>query len=506
MEDSRNIALVPVALSGSAPVPRVQIENLFGPGAASAASAASAAALSSAALSGADENETLTDLSFGGEAEAADESCACVCARELDRAPSYLMLGPLRVLDLSFNGLEELPPEIGQLQRLRQLWLKGNALQKLPVELRELSELQALGLEDNSLREVPETVCCLVSLQRLYVDANDIKELPESIEKLEKLVDLTARRNRLSTLPDQIGRLSELRFLSLESNCISRVPDTIGDLSRLRGLWLDSNLLSSLPHTIRKLKGIERLSLAHNKFDSLPVELLSMTKLKKVNVVGNLFDGGEMVTDCETLMQFLDKGAVKQAPQEDLPPQDVCASAQMPSGAVLTRSISSSRTPLSRKSSSRFEVTADTEASRIRDIVALALGSSGVPNSTEVLCQVDQELEALRCRRYEQNITVQDGGADYMEKVEELRQREEEVATLKQELKDLRFWHFMMLVPVVKQQLMQQELLCSIVSTDSASLYELCVESDVPIRQWSTWIASKLVEHAPPPVSQTKCK
>ncbi len=58
-------------------------------------------------------------------------------------------------LDLSGEGLTELPPEIGQLSQLQVLGLSDNQLTELPPEIGQLSQLQGLDLRSNQLTELP---------------------------------------------------------------------------------------------------------------------------------------------------------------------------------------------------------------------------------------------------------------------------------------------------------------------------------------------------------------
>ncbi|KAI7058925.1 hypothetical protein KC352_g43977, partial [Hortaea werneckii] len=58
----------------------------------------------------------------------------------------------LTVLDLSFNDLHELPPEIGMLTNLKRLLLYENHLEDLPFEIGSLYQLEMLGIEGNPMR------------------------------------------------------------------------------------------------------------------------------------------------------------------------------------------------------------------------------------------------------------------------------------------------------------------------------------------------------------------
>ena len=53
-------------------------------------------------------------------------------------------------LDLSWNGITVLPPEIGQLTQLTSLSLYGNQLTALPPEIAQLTQLTELNLVGNN--------------------------------------------------------------------------------------------------------------------------------------------------------------------------------------------------------------------------------------------------------------------------------------------------------------------------------------------------------------------
>jgi Leucine-rich repeat (LRR) protein len=81
-------------------------------------------------------------------------------------------------LDLSGQGLTELPPEVGQLNSLEWLYLNGNKLQSLPNTFWQLINLIARRIFENKLRSIPPDIGRLVELQELYIGPNELAELP----------------------------------------------------------------------------------------------------------------------------------------------------------------------------------------------------------------------------------------------------------------------------------------------------------------------------------------
>jgi internalin A len=64
----------------------------------------------------------------------------------------------LKVLEINFNVIKSVPPEIGQLRDLNKLGLSGCGLTELPPTIGELSQLQELKLEKNRLSDIPMSI------------------------------------------------------------------------------------------------------------------------------------------------------------------------------------------------------------------------------------------------------------------------------------------------------------------------------------------------------------
>jgi len=92
-------------------------------------------------------------------------------------------------LDLSYNGLTELPPEIGLLTRLTKLYLYNNQLITLPSEIGQLTKLTTLRLDYNKLTALPLEIGLLINLKEpsayrgLKLDNNPLESPPPNIVK-----------------------------------------------------------------------------------------------------------------------------------------------------------------------------------------------------------------------------------------------------------------------------------------------------------------------------------
>jgi internalin A len=177
-------------------------------------------------------------------------------------------------LDLSNQGLDRLPPEIGQLTQLQSLHLGQNRLSGLPPEITRLTQLQSLDLSLNRLSGLPPEITRLTQLQSLYLGGNRLSGLPPEITRLTQLQSLDLSLNRLSGLPPEITRLTQLQSLYLGGNRLSGLPPEIGRLIQLQTLYLHGNQLSALPQSLLQLPNLIELYLHNNPQLDLPAEIL----------------------------------------------------------------------------------------------------------------------------------------------------------------------------------------------------------------------------------------
>ncbi|MBN2392473.1 MAG: GTP-binding protein [Anaerolineae bacterium] len=177
-------------------------------------------------------------------------------------------------LDLSNEGLTELPPEIGRLTTLRSLNLSGNQLTALPPQIVRLVTLRSLYLGGNRLTALLPEISQLTTLQLLALSDNQLKLLPPEIDQLTTLLSLNLRDNHLTALPPEIGWLAALRELELNNNQLTTIPPEIGRLTALKFIDLGSNRLTALPAEIGKLTALKWLDLCNNPDFPLPPEIL----------------------------------------------------------------------------------------------------------------------------------------------------------------------------------------------------------------------------------------
>ncbi|KAM4871463.1 leucine-rich repeat-containing protein 47 [Thomomys bottae] len=143
-------------------------------------------------------------------------------------------LGPLpalRVLDLSGNALEALPPGAGL----------G------PAEPPGLPQLQSLNLSGNRLRELPADLArCAPRLQTLNLTGNCLDAFPAELFRpgaLPLLSELAAADNRLRELSPDVAHLSALKMLDLANNQLSEIPAELADCPKLKEIHFRGNKL-----------------------------------------------------------------------------------------------------------------------------------------------------------------------------------------------------------------------------------------------------------------------
>jgi hypothetical protein len=73
----------------------------------------------------------------------------------------------LRRLDISFNNIREIPPEISLLPNLRQLWARNNPLNCLPDEIGALTKIEEIDIRSTNIEEIPLVVSVLMNLHSL---------------------------------------------------------------------------------------------------------------------------------------------------------------------------------------------------------------------------------------------------------------------------------------------------------------------------------------------------
>jgi len=132
----------------------------------------------------------------------------------------------LTILDLSFNRIRQLGPEVGQLTGLATLNVRNNQLTALPAELASLRHLRDIVLSLNRFSELPKVLYRLPSLDTVIATDNQIGYIDASqsgLGSLQALSCLDLTNNSINKVPPEISLLPNLTSLKLEGNCF-KIP------------------------------------------------------------------------------------------------------------------------------------------------------------------------------------------------------------------------------------------------------------------------------------------
>ncbi|XP_076871905.1 volume-regulated anion channel subunit LRRC8E [Brachyhypopomus gauderio] len=174
-------------------------------------------------------------------------------ACELERLPTAVFsLTNLQELDLKENRLTHVE-ELLSLQhcrRLNALRLWHNYIAHIPEDVSKLRSLETLDLSWNRIRRLPPQVCYCTKLRLLDLSHNQLTSLPHEIGILQSLWHFSVAYNSVEVLPDELFSCKRLRTLDLGNNSIASLSARIGNLAHLVNLQLKGNRLESLPMEI----------------------------------------------------------------------------------------------------------------------------------------------------------------------------------------------------------------------------------------------------------------
>lgn len=103
----------------------------------------------------------------------------------------------LRWLRLDKTNMQEIPEELGTLQKLEHISLRRNQLEKVFGELTTLPCLRTINLRHNKLKSsgIPTQMFELDDLTTLDLSWNNLRELPQGLDKARSLLVLNLSNN-----------------------------------------------------------------------------------------------------------------------------------------------------------------------------------------------------------------------------------------------------------------------------------------------------------------------
>jgi leucine-rich repeat protein SHOC2 len=221
-------------------------------------------------------------------------------------------------LDLGWNNLTALPPQIQQLKNLKRIDLNGNPLSQEAIALLCTScpQLEEIYLYDNNLTALPPQIELLKNLKKINLSVNPLSQDAIALlcKACPRLEEIDFRYNELTALPAQMELLKNLKKISLNFNRLSQEAIALlcHACPQLEEIDFSYNELTALPPQIEQLKNLkninltgnnlpqnaiaqlcvscpqlEEIDLSYNDLTALPPQIELLKKLKKLDLRGN---------------------------------------------------------------------------------------------------------------------------------------------------------------------------------------------------------------------------
>lgn len=125
------------------------------------------------------------------------------------------------------------------------------------VQLQELDLKEpSLNLRYQELSIIPPEIQRFTHLSSLHLHRNNLVNIPQEFFQLTNLYSLSLDYNQITILPKDIGKLVKLEIFNIRHNQLSFIPSEIGQLTKLHALDFDQNPLVSLPKNLIALKNL----------------------------------------------------------------------------------------------------------------------------------------------------------------------------------------------------------------------------------------------------------
>ncbi|KAF0196860.1 MAG: hypothetical protein FD166_2138 [Bacteroidetes bacterium] len=184
-----------------------------------------------------------------------------------------LSLGNLTQINklwISGDSIKTLPSSIINLNSLVELNITecpNLQLDTLFSMISRLKNLRELDLSENGLSDLPMSLTKLTQLKELWLDDNTFTSIPESVKSLSNLEYLRFFSNNIDSLNITSGDLKSLKGIDLCYNKFDTFPMELTNLNNLESVVMWYNEISKLPEDIARLKNLKRLNLQHNNLD-----------------------------------------------------------------------------------------------------------------------------------------------------------------------------------------------------------------------------------------------
>ncbi|KAJ4789622.1 TIR-NBS-LRR class disease resistance protein [Rhynchospora pubera] len=227
----------------------------------------------------------------------------------------FPLLKHLRILDLSYTSLEQMPPSISLMVNLRFLSLKGcnqlmtltpnSSLNSSSSPFTALQHVEVLDLGGTSLNTIPDDVAkskfmlryldlscssitslssfffqdiCSSLKELFFLGCTSLQSLPSSLINLINLETFSLSESQITSLPKEtFERMSKLRDLNFKNNKLLLCLPKLAEHTKLKSLSL-----SGSPITHLSLQGCQSLkTVSLYDLDQLEELVLSATGIKE---------------------------------------------------------------------------------------------------------------------------------------------------------------------------------------------------------------------------------
>ncbi|KAI8504411.1 hypothetical protein Bbelb_175290 [Branchiostoma belcheri] len=183
-------------------------------------------------------------------------------------------------LNLSQQGIAQLPTAVLDIEEIEVLDLTGNQIKSLPAAISHLKRLTVLRVDYNKLQLLADNVCCLYRLEEFSAVGNNLTRLPPGFESLRRLKRLRLSHNSFEIFPPNVENLKRLEYLDVSGNVLRSLPQRIDRLESLKVLKASSNKLTVLPSGLFKMTTIRELYVDDNLIQTIPAEICDLTSLE----------------------------------------------------------------------------------------------------------------------------------------------------------------------------------------------------------------------------------
>jgi len=204
-------------------------------------------------------------------------------------------------------NLEAISDALGDLTGLKHLQLsKLHNFPGFPADavMEKLVKLETLDISENGLKEVPAWLRKLPALRSLNLAGSGFSAVPEPLESQEthriqmsvdrlpvtlKFLDISSNQGFIG-FGDRFKPNNERRR-AFHKNGFEGLPEALGGhLPELRTLICNNNHLIELPESLSKLQNLEQLELQENDLAKLPSWLVELPKLEYLDLSMNDYD------------------------------------------------------------------------------------------------------------------------------------------------------------------------------------------------------------------------